>query len=59
MRYIVNNNEDISLDEILEYMHDTGIFAHTEISWDKFYEKPEKYLAEYFLKDHNYQPTRL
>jgi len=54
MRYIVNNNyEDISLDGILEYMYDTEIFVHTEFSWDKFYEKSEKYLADYLLKDHN------
>lgn len=52
-RYIVPMEDDTPLDDILEEMYDLGIFVHTPFNWDDLYEKPEDFLSNYLLEDHN------
>ena len=52
-RYIVPMEDDTPLDDILEEMYDLGIFVHTPFNWDDLYGKPEDFLSNYLLEDHN------
>ena len=52
-RYIVPMEDDMPLDDILEEMFCLGLFVHTSFNWDNLYEKPEDFLSDYLLEDHN------
>lgn len=51
--YVITSEDDTSVDDIIEEMYKLGIIDTTEVLWDDLQGRPEEFLSNYLLKDHN------